>query len=179
MTYRLTGEWVGLKRQQRYPSIDHLNPNTFSVDWNQCVLVRILDGRISALTENLEFEFVGDGLRKDAPGLSAGARVSDIPGESLLALSLPLLPMLFERQTAVICSGCQPWRESGAITFHAIAIPFGDNLGTLKYALGAISHNISCEAPSPQDIRIEFMEYCDGGWCPCEELPEAELIRAA
>jgi hypothetical protein len=79
MTYRLTQEWVGLKRQQPFPSIDFLNPNTFSVDWNQCVLIRLLDDAAQPKEESLEFEFVGDSFIKDAPVVSAGKNVCSIP----------------------------------------------------------------------------------------------------
>lgn len=184
MTYRLTSEWVGLKRQRPFPSIDFLNPNSFSIDWNQCVLIRLLDGQRPPREESLEFEFVGDSFRKDAPALSAGVRVSSIPEESLLSLSLPLFPKLFERQTALICSGCRPWRKSSAIHFHAIVVPFSDNCGELKYALGALSHSVSNETMSPEDAKTEFLEYCEGGWSHIGETASGEraapdLIQAA
>ena len=179
MTYRVTSEWVGLKRQQPFPSIDFLHPNTFSVDWNQCVLIRLLDSQKPPREDSLEFEFIGDAFRKDAPALAAGTRASSILEESLLSLSLPLLPKVFERQTAVIYGGCRPWRSSGTIYFRAIAVPFGDNCGELKYALGALSHNVSNEAVSPENTKTEFLEFCDGGWSPLGETSDPELIQAA
>ena len=179
MTYRVASEWVGLKRQQPFPSIDFLHPNTFSVDWNQCVLVRLLDGQKLPRADSLEFEFVGDRFRKDAPALAAGTRVSSIPEESLLSLSMPLLPKLFERQTAVIYSGYRPWRSSRAIYFSAIAVPFSDSCGDLKYALGALSYKLSNEAVSPENTKTEFLEFCNGGWSPFGEMSNPELIQAA
>ena len=166
MTYRVTSEWVGLKRQKPFPSIDFLHPKTFSVDWNQCVLIRLLDTGETPQEDGLEFEFIGNSFRKDAPALAVGTRASSTPENSLLSLSLPLFPKLFERQTAVIHSGCRPWRSSGAIHFRVIAVPFGDNCGELKYGLGAVSHKVSNETLLPEDIRTEFLEYRDGGWVP-------------
>ena len=182
MTYRMISEWVGLKRQRPFPSIDFLHPNTFSVDWQQCVLFRLLDKQISPEDDSVDFEFIGNIFRKDAPTLAAGGRLSAVPKESLLALLSPLLPKLFERQTAVIHSGCLPWRSSGAIYFRSIAVPFCDNCGELKYGLGTLSHKISNEAVSPENIKTEFLEYCNGAWLPIEEtshLSHRELISAA
>ena len=179
MTYRLTGAWVGLKRQRPFPSIDFLHPNTFSIDWHQCVLFRLLDKPKPASEDSVEFEFIGESFRKDAPAIAAGTRVSAVPKESLLSLSSPLLPVLFERQTPVIYGGCLPWRSSGAIYFHAIAVPFSDNNGELKYGLGALSHKISNEAVPPENAKTEFLEYCNGDWLPFEETSPPELITAA
>lgn len=179
MTYRVTTEWVGLKRQLPFPSIDFLNPKTFSVDWDQCILIRLLDNQNIPREDSLEFEFVGKSFQKDAPTLAAGACVSAIPEQSLLSLSSPLLPKLYERQTAVICNGCLPWQSSGAIFFRAIAVPFGDSHGALKYGLGALSHKVSNESLSPNDIKTEFLEYCDGGWSPIVETADPQLISVA
>jgi hypothetical protein len=179
MTYRVTGEWVGLKRKKLFPSIDFLHPNTFSVDWNECVLVRLLNSWTPPGGDSLEFEFIGGSFRNDAPVLAAGARVSSVPDESLLSLSSPCLQMLFERQTAVIYGGCRPWRSSGAIYFRAIAVPFSDNCGELKYGLGAFSHKISNEAVSPENAKTEFLEFCNGAWLPLEDLADPASIPAA
>jgi len=179
MTYRVTSEWVGLKRQKIFPSIDFLHPNTFSVDWNHCVLIRLVDSQNPLRADSLEFEFIGDSFRKDSPALAAGARVSSIPEDSLLSLLTPLFPKIFERQTAVICSGCRPWQSSSAIHFHAIVVPFSDNCGALKYALGTLSHTVSKEAVPSEETQTEFLEYCDGGWSPLGELSNPGLIQAA
>ncbi len=90
MTYRLTGAWLGLKRQRPFPSIDFLHPDTFSIDWHQCVLFRLLDRLKPASEDGVEFEFIGESFRKDAPAIAAGTRVSAVPKESLLSLSSPL-----------------------------------------------------------------------------------------
>ncbi len=90
MTYRVTTEWVGLKRQLPFPSIDFLNPKTFSVDWDQCILIRLLDNQNIPREDSLEFEFVGKSFQKDAPTLAAGACGSSIPEQTLLSLSWPL-----------------------------------------------------------------------------------------
>jgi hypothetical protein len=179
MTYRMISEWVGLKRQCPFPSIDFLHPNTFSVDWQQCVLFRLLDDQNSPGEDSVEFEFIGNVFRKDAPALAAGGRLSAIPKESLLALSSPLLPKLFKRQTAVIHSGCLPWRSSGTIYFRSIAVPFSDSRGELKYGLGALSHKLTAEAASVEQSNTEFFEYCEGDWRPFEEMSPPELISAA
>ena len=179
MTYRLTNEWVGLKRQQPFPPIDSLNPNTSSIDWNACVLIRLLDHQCSPLEENLEFEFVGKSLRKDAPVLAAGSRVSAIPAGSLLSLSLPLLPKIFERRTAVIYGGCKSWRGKSAIAFHAIGVPFGDNCGDLRYALVSVSHAISKDALEAEQEGTELLEYSDSDWAPLADGSDPAMIRAA
>ena len=72
MTYRVISEWVGLKREKPIPSIDYLHPNSFSVDWNQCVLIRLLDIQKPLRADSLEFEFIGESFRKDAPAFAAG-----------------------------------------------------------------------------------------------------------
>jgi hypothetical protein len=179
MTYRLTSEWVGLKRHQPYPPIDSLNPNTSSIDWNACILIRLLEPQAISLEERLEFEFVGKSFRKDAPKLAPGSRVAAIPEGSLLSLSLPVLPNIFERQTAVMYGGCHPWKSSNSIAFHAIGLPFSDNSGSLKYVLVAISHAISKDAIAADDAETELMEYCDGDWSPLGDPPGPALIRAA
>lgn len=179
MTYRVTSEWVGLNREGSFPSIDFLHPKTFSVDWDQCVLVRRLDPPPASPGDDLEFEFVGSTLRQDAPSVTAGTRVSSIPAGSLLSLSLPLLPQMFDRQKPVIYSGCLPWRESGSIHFRTIAVPFGDSAGALKYALAAESYKVSAEVAPPQDHKTEFLEYVDGGWLAIDGEREFQLGRVA
>lgn len=179
ITFRVTSEWLGLKRQQPFPSIDFLDPNRFSVDWNQCVLIRLLGGDQPPGDESFEFEFIGAEFRKDAPALTVGTRLSAIPEESLLSLTSPVLPKVFERETAVIYSGCRSWRSSGAIYFHSIAVPFSDNCGVLKYGLGALGYKVSKDPLSPGDARTEFLEFRDGGWVPLREMTTTDLIAAA
>lgn len=179
MTYRVTSEWVALKRQNAFPSIDFLHPKTFSVDWNCCVLIRLLDNPQSRMEDKLEFEFVGSDFRKDCPSLDAGACVSSVPAESLLSLSSPLLPKMFARQTPVIYSGLLPWLSSGGIHFRAIAVPFGNSDGDLKYGLGALSHKLTAKSASQQDYKTEFLEYCDGGWSPVFDQRDSQLVHVA
>jgi hypothetical protein len=179
MTYRLTSEWVGLKRQQRFPPIGYLNPNTLSVDWNQCVLIRLMDDQMPPREECLEFEFVGEKFLKDAPSLAAGSPVSAIPETSMLSFVQPLLPKLFDRQTAVIYGGCQQWQSTNTINFHVMAVPFSDDCGTFKYALCTLSYTVLNTAITPEDTRAEFMAYCDGGWSTIESISKPELIQAA
>jgi len=179
ITYRLTSEWLGLKRHQPFPSIDLLDPNRFSVDWNQSVLIRLLGGEPNSGEECFEFEFIGADFRKDAPALAVGMRLSEVPEECLLSLTSPALPKVFERQTAVIYSGCQPWRSSGAIYFHSIAVPFSDNHGVLRYGLGALGYKVTKDPLSPEDARTEFQEFRDGGWAPFGAMTTADLIAAA
>lgn len=179
MTYRVTSEWVGLKRDKKFPSIDFLHPNSFSVDWNQCVLIRLLNSEIAPGADSLEYEFIGEGFRRDTPVPAAGLRVGSISDGSLLSLSSPCLQKLFERGTAVIYGGCLPWRSSNAIYFRAIAVPFSDTCGELKYALGALSHKLSNEVLSPENLKTEFLEFCDGVWTPLEERSDPELVSAA
>lgn len=179
MTYRVASEWVGLKRDKTFPSIDFLHPNTFSVDWTDCVLIRLLDQQEPLREDSLEFEFIGDGFNSDSPALAAGARVSSVPKESLLFLTSLCLRKLFERQSAVIFSGCRPWRSSSAIYFRAIAVPFSDNRGELKYGLGAFSHTLSEETISVESSKAEFLEFRNGGWLPINEISSSAIIRAA
>ena len=101
------------------------------------------------------------------------------PKNSLLSLALPIFSKVFQRQIAVIYGVCQPWQSSRIINFHAIAVPFGDNCGELKYALGALSYRAANEALPPQDAKTEFMEYCDGSWLAIDEIPNSELVQAA
>ena len=179
ITYRLTSEWLGLKRQQPFPSIDFLDPNRFSVDWNQCVLIRLLGDEQNPGEESFEFEFIGAGFRKDAMALTVGTRLNAVPEECLLSLTSPALLKVFERQTAVIYSGCRSWRSSGAIYFQSIAVPFSDNRGVLKYGLGALGYKVSKDPLSPDDARTEYLEFCDGGWAPFGPMTTADLIAAA
>ena len=179
MTYRVISEWVALNRQGSFPSIDFLHPRTFSVDWTHCVLIRRLNTTPISPGGDLEFEFVGSALRRDAPSVAAGTYVSSIPTGCLLSLSLPLLPKMFDRQRPVIYNGCQPWHDSGSIRFRTIAVPFCDSVGALKYALGAESYELSAEEDAPDDYKTEFLEFCDGGWSPIHSTSETPLQKVA
>lgn len=176
MTYRVTSEWVGLKRNHPFPSIDFLNPKSFSVDWNSCILIRAVAGPARPIDEALEFEFVGKSFRKEAPGLTTGERLDAVPPDSLLSLSTPLMPMLFERRTAIIYSGILPWRGSKAVYFRSIAVPFGNSAGELTYALGAVSHKLTNDNLRPEQAQTEFTEFREGAWLPIDDAPE--LARA-
>lgn len=178
MTYRVTSEWVALKRQHSFPSIDFLHPKTFSVDWRNCILVRSHLDIESPPSEALEFEFIGGSFRKDTPGLTTGERLSAVPLQSLLSLSASPLERLFERQTAIIHSGILPWRGANAIYFRSIAVPFSDGAGNLTYALVALSHKLTHDVLDPEQAKSEFLEYCDGDWLPLEDLPEPSRATA-
>lgn len=178
MTHRVTGEWVGLKRQQPFPSIDFLHPSSFSVDWDCCVLVRCLAEGGEPAEDTLEFEFVGKSFRRDAPLCTAGECLASVPPASLLALSIPVVPKLFERRTAIIHNGMQPWGRNGAVYFRAIAVPFGDSAGELRYALGALSHKQTGEPLRAGHAMAEFLEYRDGSWQRIDAAPRPALARA-
>ena len=177
MTYKVTSEWVALKRQHAFPSIDFLHPRTFSVDWQNCILVRSLADECEAQSETLEFEYIGGAFRKDAPGIASGERLSTVPSRSLLSLLAAPLPVLFDRQTAIIHSGTLPWRGANAVYFRTIAVPFGNSGGDLTYALVAFSHKMKKETLPEERQRTEFLEYRDGEWSPLADAPEP--LRAA
>ena len=169
MTYRVTSEWVGLKRSASFPSIDFLHPKKFSVDWDNCVLVRALEPACPPVPAALEFEFVGKGFRKDAPDCSAGVRLSTVPSRSLLALATPVTRKSFERATAVIYNGIQPWDRSLMVFFRTIAVPFAGSDGSLKYVLGGVSYKLAGEKVAPERIHTEFLEFQDGSWLPLDD----------
>lgn len=175
MTYRVTSEWVALKRQQTIPSIDFLNPKTFSVDWSNCVLIRSLAESPSPSEETLEFEFIGRNFRKDAPALESGQRLIAVPPQSLLSLTAPLLPRLYDRQTAIIHSGIMPWQGSSAVYYRSIAVPFADSDGELRYALVALSHKVTKDVLRPDQTQLEFHEFRDGAWLAMDVEPERAL----
>lgn len=178
MTHRVTGEWVGLKRQQPFPSIDFLHPRSFSVDWDCCVLVRGLAEADGPAEDALEFEFVGKSFRRDAPLCTAGEPLALVPPGSLLSLSMPVMPKLFERRTAIIHNGVQPWGRNGAVYFRVIAVPFGDSAGELRYALGALSHKLTGEPLRAGQATAEFLEYRDGSWLRIDTAPRPALASA-
>lgn len=178
MTYRVTSEWVALKRQQPFPSIDFLNPKTFSVDWASCMLIRSLADTPCPSNEALEFEFIGRNFRKDAPALESGHRLTAIPPQSLLSLTTPLLPKLYDRQTAIIHNGIMPWSGSNALYFRSIAAPFADSAGVLRYALVAFSHKLTREVLRLDQTQTEFHEFRDGDWLPLVVLPERMVATA-
>ncbi|MBT5459272.1 MAG: hypothetical protein HOK82_21960 [Rhodospirillaceae bacterium] len=178
MTYRVTSEWVALKRHHWFPSIDFLHPKTFSVDWENCVLVRSLVAGENSPDEALEFEFIGSNFRKDTPDLATGERLSAVPPQSLLSLSAPALSELYDRQTAIIYSGIRPWRGANAVYFRSIAVPFSNSTGELTYALVALSYKVTKDALRPDQVGTEFFEFCEGAWLPMEGLPEAKRAIA-
>lgn len=178
MTHRVTSEWVALKRQLAFPLIDFLHPKTFSIDWQNCVLVRSLADIDNPPREVLEFEFVGANFRKDAPGLTGGERLSAVPSQSLLSLSTTPLPQLFDRQTAIIYSGVLPWRGANALYFRSIAMPFGNSAGALTYALVAFSHKLTNDVLSPERAQTELLEYSDGDWRSLNDPPELSQASA-
>lgn len=175
MTYRVTSEWVALRRNQPFPSIDFLHPRTFSVDWENCALIRSLADTASPPSDTLEFEFIGKVFRKDAPDVEPGRRVSTVPARSLLSLSTPLLPRLFDCQTAVTYSGILPWSGANAIYFRSIAVPFGNNAGDLAYGLVVLSHKLTKTALRPEQAQTEFREFRDGAWRAINVVTERAL----
>ena len=177
MTHRVTGEWIGLKRQQAYPSIDFLDPRSFSVDWDSCILVRCLPEAAAPGDRVLEFEFVGRSFRRDAPLCAAGERLEAVPPGSLLSLSIPAVTTVFERRSAIIYNGVHPRGRANTVAFRAIAVPFGDSTGDLRYALGVVSHTVSAERVRPQPAA-EFLEYRDGGWLRIDAASHAAVASA-
>jgi hypothetical protein len=175
MTQRVTSEWVALKRQKPLPSIDFLHPKTFSVDWGNCVLIRSLMDTACPPIDALEFEFIGKNFKADAPGLSHGARLSAVSSDSLLSLSVPTLPMLYDKRTAIIHSGVLPWRGINAVYFRSIAVPFSNSAGDLTYALGVLSHKLKKTILRADQARTEFREFRDGAWIPIGQDPEQAL----
>jgi hypothetical protein len=178
MTHRVTGEWIGLKRQQPFPSIDFLDPRSFSVDWDSCVLVRCLAGAATPGHDALEFEFVGRSFRKEAPLCTAGERLAAVPPGSLLSLTTPVLARLFERRSAIIHSGVHPLGRGQAVFFRAIAVPFGDSSGELRYGLGVLSHKLSGDRLRPRQQSAEFLEYRDDAWLRIDAPPQPAFARA-
>jgi len=179
MTYRVTSEWVGLKRNKTFPSIDFLHPRTFSVDWECCVLVRALEPKCPPVPAALEFEFVGRSFRKDTPACGAGVRLSAVPSLSLLSLATPVALKTFEQSTAVIYNGIQPWDRTRTVLFRTIAVPFSGGDGALKYVLGAVSYKLANEKVSPEKIHAEFLEFRDGSWLPLEIDLERRRLASA
>jgi hypothetical protein len=177
MTHRVTGEWVGLKRQQPFPSIDFLHPRRFSVDWDCCIIVRSRGEDFPSVQDALEFEFVGKRFRRDAPLCTAGERLNSVPPQSLLSLSIPVVLKLFERRTAIICNGIQPWGR-GVVYFRSIAVPFGNSGGDLAYALGALSHKVTNESLRPGRAEAEFLEFRDGSWLGVDAAPRPAFADA-
>lgn len=182
MTYRVTSEWVGLKRNKPFPSIDFLHPRTFSVDWDSCVLVHAVEPGVEPEAATLEFEFVGKHFRKDAPGCAAGTVLAAVPPQSLLSLSTPVILRMFERSTAVIYNGIQPWDRARAVYFRTIAVPFGTVDGTLKYALSGVSYKLANEQVGADKAYTEFLEFRNGSWLPIdgpgEEVETRRLATA-
>lgn len=177
MTHRVTGEWIGLKRQQPFPSIDFLDPRSFSVDWDSCVLVRCLAEAAAPGDRAIEFEFVGRSFRRDAPLCTAGERLDAVPPGSLLALAIPAVTTVFERRSAIIHNGVQPRGRANAVAFRTIAVPFGDSSGALRYALAVLGHTLSGERLRPQ-AKAEFLEYRDGAWLRIDAAPHAAFASA-
>jgi hypothetical protein len=168
MTARLAREWVSLKRQNRYASINHLNPTTFTVGWEWGVLVRsVLDGD-APTKDGLEFEFVGRGFHEDAPSCVAGTRLAAVPDRSRLRLATDVLPPMFERQTAILSQGILAWGDGRAVRFRAIALPFCDSSGKLKYGFGAFSHLLAEVPPEHPPGTTEIRAFRDGTWHPLD-----------
>lgn len=168
MTTRVAREWVGIKRQNPYPSINHLNPTTFSANWDWCILARSVSDDVTPTKDSLEFEFVGRNFHHDAPLCVAGTHLASIPHRSRLYLATDLLPKMFEQQTAIIFQGILAWSNVGTIRFRTIALPFGDIVGKLKYAVGAFSHILTQDSPAHQLDATELFAFREGAWLRIE-----------
>jgi hypothetical protein len=176
MVFRVTREWVVLKRQRPYPSINHLNPSTFSTDWNWCLIARSLSDDVT-IKEQLEFEFVGREFQKDAPSCVAGTRLAAVPVRSRLRFAVDFMPRMFELGAALVCHGIRTWRDDSAIRYRALLLPFADNAGRPKYAAGAFSHVLAKRDISAQDGAVEALAFRDGRWYPIEEAALAKPSR--
>jgi hypothetical protein len=168
MTTRVAREWVSLKRQKPYPSINHLNPKTFSADWDWCFIARSASDIGSPTKERLEFEFVGRRFYSDAPSCGAGTRVAMVPHRTRLHLATDFLPRMFERQTAIMFAGILAWSNGDTILFRTVALPFSDNIGKLSYAVGAFSHTLTKDPPIRRSATTELFAFLEGKWLPIE-----------
>lgn len=174
MVFRITREWIVLKREKPYPSINHLHPATFSADWSWCFIARAIgDGAVSAEAQ-LEFEFVGRNFQEDAPSCTAGTLLAAAPAQSRLRLAVEFAPKMFEVGTALVCQGTREWRDGSVIRYRAVLLPFGDNAGRLKYAAGAFSHVLAKDDTSAARGAVELFSLRDGRWHPVED---AALVK--
>lgn len=171
MTARIAREWASLKRQNPYPSINHLNPGTFTVGWDWCVLARLAVDSGTATKGDLEFEFVGRGFQEDAPSCAAGTRLASVPSRSRLYLATEILALVFERQTAILSQGMLAWGDRQTIRFRTIALPFCDTSGRLKYGFCAFSHLLADGPPASPSGAAEMRAFRDGTWHPLRNPP--------
>ena len=71
--------------------------------------------------------------------------------------SSPLFPKLFERQTAVIYSGCLPWRSSGAIHFQPPSLlPLLRGGSIAKHDPYGQNDECNCQQAQQNKTRIEI-----------------------
>jgi hypothetical protein len=71
---------------------------------------------------------------------------------------------MFERQTAILSQGILAWGDARAVRFRAIALPFCDSLGKLKYGFGAFSHLLAEGPPELPTGTTELRAFREGTW---------------
>lgn len=173
MVFRVAREWVILKRQKPYPSINHLHPSTFSTDWSWCLIARSLSDRDTPTKDRLEFEFVGGSFHEDAPSCVAGTRLDSVPYRSRLRFATELVAKMFELRTAIISHGIFVWSNTENIRYRTIIFPFSDNAGALKYAVGAFSHVLTTDGAAAQPGTTGLLAFRSGHWHAIEDIPSS------
>lgn len=171
LVYRVVREWLSVRRLRSLPSIDDLNPRSFSIDWHWCVLVHLGD-EAGLAVDRARFELVGGGFLEEAPGCTAGTSVSAVPDGTQLACTIAPIRRLIEKEEAqpVVTQGmiCQP--EDLILKFRTVALPFADHAGVPRYTLGAFSgavfpRTLSDEQAVPtSEIVIECFDTAKAMW---------------
>jgi len=152
-TFRMLREWLSLRRLGTdIPSINDFDPRSFDGEWNSICLVFLGVGSDNALTSAI-FEFIGKEFTDEVPSCPPGSSISVAPPGSKLACAiLPLAEMIRKRRPIVAQGLLQ--NENGVVKFRTICLPFSDQLGCQRYALGAFSGATFTSSFVPKPLRV-------------------------
>ena len=170
MVHRVFREWISLRRLGNDPSINELNPKTFTSEWSWCFLARrVVKDRPD--THDLVLEFVGKSLFSDLATREERLDLGTISSQSLLGHAMRPLQWLFNEGTPAIVQDAGADSRARIWMYRTISLPFLDSRENLTYAFGAFSGMLA-DTQVAADIRSAetgAFIYKGGAWIRVEE----------
>ena len=149
-TVRLMYYWLSLRRVGNLPAFADFDPRRNPVRWDICFLIHLTAGRDPV------FEHIGDDLDELTGSDDAGRSPAIVAPDSPLGLALEGLETVWRSRLPYRRDGNRACGQ-GVVRYRSILLPFADQIGDLRYVLGAVSHCIEAADPARRSACVSCM----------------------